>query len=60
MRKSRDMYWKCPECDAVAWIDETLDYGDYQDCQECDEVVQPHRHSATHEEFWAYCRSLKE
>lgn len=53
------MFWKCPDCGAVAEIDETIDFGEYQDCLECDEVVQPHKHKASDEEFWQYCESLK-
>jgi uncharacterized paraquat-inducible protein A len=52
-------YWRCPDCDAVREIPLALDFGEYLDCEECDEVTQPHRYPATHEEFWLSMQDLK-
>jgi hypothetical protein len=59
MIQQSERYFKCPECGAVAVVDEDIEPGEFETCLECDEEIDPRTNPAIREEFWAYCQKLK-
>ena len=55
-----EKFYKCPECGAVASVNEELDPGEAETCLECETEVDSRNNPAIWEEFWAYCQSLKD
>jgi NAD-dependent SIR2 family protein deacetylase len=41
MIQQTERYFKCPECGAVAVVDEDIEPGEFETCLECDEEIDP-------------------
>lgn len=55
-----DVFWKCPECGCVEELAKSMPNTKPIECAECGEESVPKDNLATWEDFWEYCRSLKD
>lgn len=55
-----DLLWKCPHCECVDEFNEDMPKDFLVTCGECGDKSAPHDNIVTWEEFWGYCRSLKD
>lgn len=53
-------FWKCPDCGAVHSTDPDVPRNEEQECIECNEMSVPTANHAFWDEFWEYCKRLKD